>query len=210
MTKLEIIGTPLSNFVRTARMAAREKGVAYDLIEVAPRSDQANAIHPGGMIPVMRHGDRTLFESRAITRYIDEAFEGPPLMPRDPWKAAQAEQWLAYVATSVDKAVIRELVHAYFFSRKPDKSPDREIVDRASKRIQRQFATLGKAVEKTGYLSGDDFGLADMYAMPIISQSRVTPEGKEAMAASPSLLAYYEKLKIRPSFAETAPPRAGK
>jgi glutathione S-transferase len=208
MSKLEIIGTPLSNFVRTARMAALEKGVPYELIEVAPRSDQANAIHPGGMIPVLRHGDRTLFESRAITRYIDEAFEGPPLMPRDPWQAAQAEQWLAYVATSVDKAVIRELVHAYFFSRKPDKSPDRDIVDRASKRVQRQFATLGKAVEKSGYLSGDSFGLADMYAMPIISQSRVTPEGKEAMAMSPSLLAYYEKHKARPSFAETAPPRA--
>ena len=207
MSKLEIIGTPLSNFVRTARMAALEKGVPYELIEVAPRSDQVNAIHPGGMIPVLRHGDRTLFESRAITRYIDEAFEGPALMPRDPWAAAQAEQWLAYVATSVDKAVIRELVHAYFFSRKPDKSPDREIVDRAAKRIQRQFATLGKAVEKTSYLSGDSFGLADMYAMPIVSQSRVTPEGKEAMAMSPSLLSYYEKHKTRPSFAETAPPR---
>ncbi|MBX3513224.1 MAG: glutathione S-transferase family protein [Xanthobacteraceae bacterium] len=207
MSKLQIIGTSLSNFVRTARMAAQEKGVPYDLVEVMPRSDQATEIHPGGMIPVMKHGERTLFESRAITRYIDEAFDGPPLMPRDPWAAAQAEQWLAYVATSVDKAVIRELVHAYFFSRKPDKSPDREIVDRAAKRVARQFATLGKAVERTGYLSGDNFGLADMYAMPIISQSRVTPEGKEAMASAPSLLAYYEKHKVRPSFADTAPPR---
>ena len=68
-------------------------------------------------------------------------------------------------------------------------------------------STLGKAVEQTGYLSGDSFGLADMYAMPIISQSRVTPEGKEAMASAPSLLAYYEKHKVRPSFADTAPPR---
>jgi glutathione S-transferase len=207
MSKLQIVGTALSNFVRTARMAAREKGVPYELIEVMPRSDQAREIHPGGMIPGMRHGDRVLFESRAITRYIDEAFDGPPLMPRDPWAAAQGEQWLAYVATSVDKAVIRELVHAYFFSRKPDKSIDREIVDRAAKRIAHQFAMLGKAVEKTGYLSGENFGLADMYAMPIISQSRVTPEGKEAMAKAPSLLTYYEKHKSRPSFAETAPPR---
>lgn len=207
MSKLQIVGTALSNFVRTARMAAREKGVEYELVEVFPRSDPAKEIHPGGMIPVMKHGDRTLFESRAITRYIDEAFDGPPLMPRDPWQAAQAEQWLAYVATSVDKAVIRELVHAYFFSTKPDKSPDREVIDRATKRIEWQFQTLGKAVEKTGYLSGDSFGLADMYAMPIISQSRVTPEGKEAMAKAPSLLAYYEKHKSRPSFAETAPPR---
>jgi glutathione S-transferase len=210
MTKLEIIGTSLSNFVRTARMAAHEKGVPYELIEVAPRSDQAKAIHPGGMIPVLRHGDRTLFESRAITRYIDEAFEGPPLMPREPFAAAQAEQWIAYVATSVDKAVIRELVHAYFFSRKPDKSPDREVIDRAKGRIARQMETLGKAIEKTGYLSGDGFGLADMYALPILGQSRVTPEGKEAMAACPPILAYYEKNKSRPSFAETAPPRASK
>lgn len=207
MSKLQIIGTSLSNFVRTARMAAREKGVEYELVEVMPRSDQARALHPGGMIPAMRHGDRTLFESRAITRYIDEAFDGPPLMPRHPWKAAQAEQWLAYVATSVDKAVIRELVHAYFFSQKPDKSPDRDVVDHAAKRIERQFAALGKALETTGYLSGDSFGLADMYAMPIISQSRVTPEGKELMAKTPSLLAYYEKHKTRPSFANTAPPR---
>jgi glutathione S-transferase len=207
MNTLQIVGTSLSNFVRTARMAAREKGVPYELIEVMPRSDQAREIHPGGMIPGMRHGDRTLFESRAITRYIDEAFDGPALMPRDPWQAAQAEQWLAFVATSVDKAVIRELVHAYFFSTKPDKSPDRDVVDRATKRIERQFTTLGKAVEKTGYLSGDSFGLADMYAMPIIGQSRVTPEGKAAMEKAPLLLAYYEKHKSRPSFAETAPPR---
>jgi len=82
MSNLQIIGTALSNFVRTARMAAREKGVSYELVEVMPRSDQAREIHPGGMIPGLRHGDRTLFESRAITRYIDEAFDGPPLMPR--------------------------------------------------------------------------------------------------------------------------------
>ncbi len=69
------------------------------------------------------------------------------------------------------------------------------------------MSVLGKAVEKTGYLTGDFFGLADMYALPIIGQSRVTPEGKEAMAASPALMAYYEKHKTRPSFAETAPPR---
>lgn len=207
MSKLQIIGTSLSNFVRTARMAAREKGVPYELVEALPRSDQAKEIHPGGMIPVMKHGDRTLFESRAITRYIDEAFDGPPLVPRDPWQAAQTEQWIAYVATSVDKAVIRELVRGHFFSGKPDRSPDREKIDRVKPRVFHQMSVLGKAVEKTGFLSGDSFGLADMYAMPIISQSRVTPEGKEAMAASPSLMAYYEKHKVRPSFAETAPPR---
>jgi glutathione S-transferase len=207
MSKLEIIGSPYSNFVRTARMAAHEKGVAYELIDTAPRSEQAKALHPGGMIPGMRHGDRTLFESRAITRYIDEAFDGPPLTPREPYAAAQSEQWISYVATSVDRAMMRELVHAYFFSRNPDKSPDRAIIDRAKGKVEHQMQVLGKAVEKTGYLSGENFGLADMYVLPIIGQSRATPEGKEAMAKAPALLAYYEKQKSRPSFADTMPPR---
>lgn len=207
MSKLQIFGSAHSNFVRTARMAAQEKGVEYELIEILPRSAQAKEIHPGGMIPGMRHGDRTLFESRAITRYIDEAFDGPRLTPKDPYAAALAEQWISYVSTSFDNAVIRKLVRGYFFPNTPDRKPDRAIIDKVKDQVVYQMGVLGKAVEKTGYLNGESFGLADMYAMPILGQSRVTPEGKEAMAQSPVLLAYYEKNKVRPSFAETAPPR---
>lgn len=207
MSKLEIIGSPFSNFVRTARMAAREKGVDYDLVDVFPRSEQAKAIHPGGMIPGLRHGDRTLFESRAITRYIDEAFDGPPLTPREPYAAAQSEQWISYVATSVDSAIIRNLVNSYFFSRKPDKSPDREKIDAVKDKVAYQMSVLDKLLSKQPYLNGETFGLADMYAMPILGLSRAVPEGKGPMDKLPHLLAYYEKGKARKSYADTAPPR---
>jgi glutathione S-transferase len=38
----------------------------------------------GGLIPVMRHGDFALFESKAIATYIDMTFSGPKLIPRPP------------------------------------------------------------------------------------------------------------------------------
>lgn len=45
MSKPQIIRTSMSNFVRTARMAAREKGNPYELIEiVAQPARRANCI----------------------------------------------------------------------------------------------------------------------------------------------------------------------
>ena len=52
----------------------RSPSCAQALPEVA-------AIHPFKLVPCMRHGDLALAESRAICTYIDQAFDGPPLVP---------------------------------------------------------------------------------------------------------------------------------
>ncbi|MBR0850079.1 glutathione S-transferase N-terminal domain-containing protein [Bradyrhizobium diazoefficiens] len=70
MAELEIMGVPFSNYVRSIRMLCEEKGVTYKLTPSRPQSPEVKAIHPAGQIPVMRHGDVTLFESKAIATYI--------------------------------------------------------------------------------------------------------------------------------------------
>ena len=90
MPELQIIGAPQSNYVCVVRIACLEKGVPYTLVPVTPHTPEVDAIHPFGKIPVMRHGDVTLSESRAICFYIDHAFEGPPLAPRNPVEGARA------------------------------------------------------------------------------------------------------------------------
>jgi len=69
VNELEIIGAPQSTFVRTVRIACEEKQVPYRLTPAVPHSPEVNAIHPLGTIPVMRHGDFRLFESKAIVTY---------------------------------------------------------------------------------------------------------------------------------------------
>ena len=81
MATLEIIGAPQSNFVRTARIACMEKGLPYTLAPARSHSPDVDAIHPFGKIPAMRHGDLSLYETKAICSYIDLAFGGPPLIP---------------------------------------------------------------------------------------------------------------------------------
>ena len=83
MNKIQIIGAPFSSYVWIVRMALEEKQVPYDLVPALMRSPEVSAIHPFGKIPVMRHGDLTLCESKAIVTYIDRTFAGPKLIPDD-------------------------------------------------------------------------------------------------------------------------------
>ena len=81
MADLEIIGIPLSNYVRSIRMLCEEKGVPYTLKPVPPHSPDVIAIHPAGQIPCLRHGDVALFESKARGKKVRIYFNMIRLLP---------------------------------------------------------------------------------------------------------------------------------
>ncbi|PPR17427.1 MAG: hypothetical protein CFH40_02633, partial [Alphaproteobacteria bacterium MarineAlpha10_Bin3] len=150
---LEIIGIPRSNFVRTVRMAAHEKGVAYTLNPAMVHSKEVKAIHPLGLVPAMRHDGLELAESQAIARYIDTAFDGPPLVPLDPRAAAPVNQWVSMVAASVDQLLMRRYVVEYAFHKDDDGNVVRDVIDKSVKRFPGMFAMLDNAVAG-GFLGG--------------------------------------------------------
>ncbi len=206
MPTLEIIGAPQSNFVRTARIACMEKGVPYTLTPARPHSPDVDAIHPFGKIPAMRHGDLSLCETKAICSYIDLAFDGPPLMPRDPAGAARTEQWISMVNTGFDLTFARQYLRAYFFSGQPDGAPDRATIDAALPKMREMFALLDRELGTRPYLAGSDFTLADAFLLPLIHYMRLMPESSEMVKASPHLSAWFDRVSARPSVRETEPP----
>jgi glutathione S-transferase len=206
MAQLQIIGHSRSTYVRVVRMAAHEKGVPYEHIQVPPHSPEAKAIHPAGKIPVMRHGDTTLFESRAIAHYIDEHFDGPPLTMRDKRGDAQIEQWISYVNTVTDPLLIRRYLFAYVFPTTADKKPDRALIDAMVPEVAREIEVLDSAIGRKGHLVGNRFTLADMNLMPILYYVRQMPEAGELIGKAKNLSAYYDRHAARESFKATEPP----
>jgi glutathione S-transferase len=206
MPELQIIGAPQSNYVRVVRIACAEKGVPYSLVPAPPHSPEVDAIHPFGKIPVMRHGDVTLAESRAICFYIDHAFDGPPLAPRDPTKAARTEEWISLVNTTIDPLLVRQYLLAYFFPRDPERRPDRAAIEAALPNMEKHFAVLDRAVARTGHLVGDAFSLADMNLLPILFFMEKTPESRDMLDRSRNLRGYYEQHQARASIKDTIPP----
>ena len=88
-----LYGYHYSVYVRVVRLALLEKGVAWQHVEIDPFAKEIPAdylaMNPFGRVPTLRHGDFTLYETTAITRYIDEAFDGLPLLPSNPKRSRQ-------------------------------------------------------------------------------------------------------------------------
>ena len=206
MPELQIIGAPQSNYVWVARIACTEKDVPYTLVPVLPHSPEIEAIHPFGKIPAMRHGDVTLCKSRAISFYIDHAFAGPPLAPRDPVAGARTEQWISLVNTHIDPLLVRQYLGAYFFPGTPDGGPDRARIEKILPQMEPHFAVLDRAVAKTGHLVGDSFTLANINLLPILFYLDKLPESRAMLRRATHLDAYYKRHLARASVAETTPP----
>jgi glutathione S-transferase len=204
MMKPEIIGSMRSTYTRVVCMVCEEKSIEYVLTETPLGAPEIFQIHPLGKMPVLRHGDFVLFESKAIATYLDRSFGGPQLIPSDPPLAGLTEQWVSFVNTIVDRTLIRTYLYAYITAMQTVRPPDRGVIDAVLPDVRKQIGILDNAVAKAGYLVGDQFTLADLNLLPILDRVMLAPEGAEALAGTAHLSRYFEKHATRPSFQRTA------
>lgn len=88
-------GYRYSVYSRIARMVLHAKGLSAEWAEIdpfGPLPDDYLALHPFGKVPALEHGDFALYETGAICRYLDEAFDGPKLQPKGPIRRARMAQ----------------------------------------------------------------------------------------------------------------------
>ncbi len=206
MATPEIIGSLRSTYTRAACMVCEEKGIEYTLTERALHAPEIRAIHPFGKMPVLRHGEVALFESKAIATYLDRSFPAPFVFPSDPHHAALTEQWVSLVNTVMDPTLIRTYLYAYIATKTADGEPDRAAIETVMPALREQIGVLDKAVAKTGYLVADQFTFADINLLPILYRVRQFPEGAAAVAAATHLARYYDRHAARPGFQRTTPP----
>ncbi len=208
MTRPEIIGSERSSYTRVVRMVCEEKGIGYDLTEALLGAAEIRALHPFAKMPVLRHGDLVLCESKAIATYLDRAFDGPQLVPADPRLAALTEQWISLINTAVDPLLVRRYLLAYAAPKTADGKPDRGLIEALLPDVRAQLALLDDAVAAKNHLVGDQFTLADIYLLPMLHYLKLLPESGPKLAPSTALGRYLETHAARPSYIRTIPPLA--
>jgi glutathione S-transferase len=187
-------------------MVCEEKSIDYRLTEAPLQAPEIRAIHPFGKMPVLRHGDLELCESKAIATWLDRSFPAPFVFPPEPRLSALTEQWVSLVNTVFDRTLVRTYLFAYIAPGTPDGRPNRTVIDAVMPTVKEQVAVLDKAVAPTGHLVGDQFTFADINLMPILHRLQQAPEGKAAVAEAGHLATYYARHAARPSFQRTDPP----
>lgn len=206
MTTLTIYGVPLSNYVRTVRMALEEKGIAYELKPCPPGFEEEKARHPFGKIPFMRYGDFILAESIAIIRFVERTFPGPALWPTDAKQAAICDQWVSAISDSVHRICGVGISFPRLAAPVLGLPVDEAEVAAASARLPHCLTELERPLTAAPYLAGDAMTVADLYLLPMIHYLALTPEGAAVLPGFPRLLAWQERMNARASVKATLSP----
>lgn len=100
-TKITIIGSYLSPYVRKVLATLEFKGLAYEIDSIVPfyGNDEFSKISPIRRIPVLMEGDVCLTDSSVICQYLEDKYPTPSLYPADIVQRAQA-RWLEEFADS--------------------------------------------------------------------------------------------------------------
>lgn len=203
-----LYGLSRSVYTRIARLVLEEKQVSYTLEEVeifgpAGAPPEHRERHPFGRIPVFEHGGFMLYETGAITRYIDEAFPGRSLQPVTPRARARMNQ----VIGLLDSYAYRPMIWDVFVQRvaipREGGKPDERVVADALPRIKVCLEALVRLIGSARFFSGDEISLADLHAAPMLLYFALTAEGREMLADHAPLERWLSQIRKRPGVERT-------
>jgi glutathione S-transferase len=166
------------------RIVLAEKSVEYEtvVVDLDDRPAWIYEKNPLGKVPVLEEDTLLLPESAVVMEYLEERYPEPPLWPSD----------------AAERALGRLVVHrferfgsAYYAVRRGDEG--------AAPRFARHLGEIDTRLGFRPYLSGGDYGLADIAYVPWVIRAR------ERMGVEsdgyPHVLDWLERLSARPAVA---------
>ena len=209
MANPTVYGPTYSAYTRAARLALEEKGVAYDLVDVAmiEGAHKAPAYlgrNPFAKLPAFVHEGLSLYETGSITRYVDRALPGPALQPTDAKALARVDQVMSIVDSFAYPCMI-QMVWQRLVVPMQGGMADEAVVAASLPQATLCMSEFARLLGADPWFGGASISLADLHLAPISAYMTATPEGAALIQAHPSLQSWWGRMSDRPSMAETQP-----
>ena len=206
---VELYGYRYSVYSWIARLVLEEKGVGYRWIEADPFADDVPkfylALHPFKRVPALVHDGFQLYETAAITRYLDEAFPGPRLQSADPRVRARSTQIISIVDSYAYWPLVRQVFSHRVFRPRFGQAWDAAEVQKGLQAAQVVLAALERIVPDTAYLCDAALSLADLHLAPMIGYFVMADEGDALLRQQPKLGRWWSMMSRRAGYRATMP-----
>lgn len=182
---LTLYDAPRCPYCARVRIVLAEKGIDHGVAEVDldDRPAWIYVKNPTGKVPVIEDDDGLILpESAVIDEYLEERFPGTPLWPDDPGERALGR----LLVERFDR-----LGDAYYALKRGE--------DRARIWLERQLAELDQILETQQFLSGSQYGLADIAYVPWVIRAQA--QLGVSYEAFPALAGWLERVSERPAVA---------
>jgi glutathione S-transferase len=201
---------PLSLFSRKIEIALREKALPFERIMVPfnqttgydPKHPEVVAINPKQQVPVLNDDGIVLYDSTIILEYLEDAYPEPPLFPLCPGARARCRLDELY-ADEIMLQALKPLMHR---TSPPNTDQIRRLAQEADaliaeQALEKHYAVLEDRLAGREFF-GDAVSVADIALfMSVLFSLRL---GGPSLGPFDGLSRWFERLKLRPAFAQAA------
>eukprot|EP00999_Lentomonas_sp_LEN2_P000561 NODE_1560_length_812_cov_95.248175_g1512_i0.p1 GENE.NODE_1560_length_812_cov_95.248175_g1512_i0~~NODE_1560_length_812_cov_95.248175_g1512_i0.p1 ORF type:complete len:219 (+),score=28.20 NODE_1560_length_812_cov_95.248175_g1512_i0:76-732(+) len=189
---LELYGVPMSQPFRAVWSLLKYKGVEPEVKFTMPASNKENGsqtpefkkMNPSGLVPVLKDGDFTLFESHAIMVYLAQKYGWTDLYPSNLQARAKVDEYLHWHHHFLRKVTL-DVIRPVLVLRKPPgelSPPAKKALSLLNDRL------VG------GYVCGNSLTLADFAAYCEIDQVSARYFGLVDLSVYPNILTWIETM----------------
>ncbi|OVA14841.1 Glutathione S-transferase [Macleaya cordata] len=163
---------------------------------------------PFGKIPALEDDELnlTLFESRAITKYLDLKFRGRgPNLTRieNEREAALVAVWVEVESQQFHPPVSKIINH--FFNRVHEVPLNQALIDENLEILGGVLNVYEDRLNTTRYLACNCYTLADLHHLPYMYCLMRSPYWADLINPRPRVKAWWEDISSRPAFVQVAP-----
>ncbi|MBL8429582.1 MAG: glutathione S-transferase [Dechloromonas sp.] len=200
---MKLIGSHTSPYARKVRIVLAEKKIDFEFVIDSPWTEDSKVpdINPLGKIPVLVLDDNTpLFDSRVIVEYIDNVTPNNKLFPAPNRERTEVKRWEALADGVLDAAV-----SALLEGKRPKKEQSAGWIDRQQGKVSRGLDFMARELGDKSFCMGTHFSMADIAVGTALGYLRFRFPEINWHENHPNLGKLYDKLMLRPSFADTVP-----
>ena len=204
MSKLVVWGTPVSTYVRTVRLLLEEIGADYtlqsvDIFNGESQSAEYLAKNPFGKIPTLEVNGELLYETAAITEYLDATLGDRKFSFSAPMLQARMRQIMAIIDSYFYGPAITTIVIQRLIVPSQGGNTDEAKVKNAIAPAQMALEAIESLAADSPYLLGSAASIADFYLIPILMYLFQTPEFEVITAQTPKLRRWQDELSLLPN-----------
>lgn len=199
MSDITLWGRVSSANVQKVVWALEELGLDYGHVPLGGShgglgDPQYLAMNPNGLVPTLRDGELTLWESSAIVRYLAARYGAGSLFPVDAAERAIVDQWTDWTGSTFQPAWIAVF---WLLVRTPERQRDPAAIERSVAATLRCFRILEARLGDVPFLAGGQLTYADIVAGTAMYRWMTMPIERPAM---PNVEAWYGRLRDRAAF----------
>jgi glutathione S-transferase len=206
ITRMKLIGSAASPYVRTVRVVMAEKRLDYQfVIEDVWSADTTIAnSNPLGKVPcLVMEGSEAMFDSRVIVEYLDTLSPVGKLIPQQGRERAEVKTWEALADGVMDAGILLRLELGW--AGRADGERSQAWMDRQRAKITGGIAAMAKGLGDKPFCSGIHLSLSDIAVGCALGWVGFRLPEIDWRADHPNLGKLYDKLMLRSSFADTKP-----